>query len=228
MSHLMRGSSGEEVEKLQRKLSQLGYYRGKQDGLFGSKVHEAVTQFQTNYFVDGIVDEKTGEAIDRAIDSWSKTKMPRSVPVPQGISAIEDQFGKILFDEGQAGQVTIKNDFVQRVKLHDFPIVGRQYFHEGLISVLEGTLIMVEARGLDKEFCQFGTWSPRHKMHNPKLGLSTHSWAIAFDLNWATNPVGSKGNLSKELVATITSFGWNWGGSWTTPDPMHFQYCTGY
>lgn len=228
MSHLMRGSSGVEVEKLQRKLSQLGYFSGKMDGVFGTKVHDAVTAFQANYFVDGIVDEKTWEAIDRAVDAWSKTRMTRLLPVPQGISAIEDLFGRILFDEGQAGQVIIKNDFIQRVKLHDFPIVGRQYFHEALISVLEETLILVEARGLDKEFHQFGTWSPRHKMHNPKLGLSTHSWAIAFDLNWATNQVGTKGTLSEKLVSTITSFGWVWGGSWSTPDPMHFQYCAGY
>ena len=228
MSHLMRGVSGEEVEKLQRKLAQLGYYLGKPDGIFGTKVHEAVSKFQSVYFVDGIVNKVTEEAIDNAVQAWSKTKMTRSVPVPHGIAAIEDQFGKILFDEGQAGQVTIKNDFVQRVKLHDFPIVGRQYCHEKLVAVLEETLVAVEARGLDREIYQFGTWSPRHKMHDPTRGLSTHSWAIALDINWATNPVGSKGALSKALVATFTGFGWEWGGAWPVSDPMHFQYCTGY
>jgi len=77
---------------------------------------------------------------------------------------------------------------------------------------------------------QLGGFCPRHKMHDPKFGLSVHSWGAAVDINWDTNLV------SKSL---ITSFppgfpevfegaGWNWGGRWRqTKDSMHFQFTRG-
>lgn len=51
---LKKGSTGESVKWLQYKLNELGYSLII-DGIFGTKTEEAVRQFQTSAFVDGIV-----------------------------------------------------------------------------------------------------------------------------------------------------------------------------
>ncbi len=53
---LKKGSSGEKVEKLQERLSELGYYSGPIDGHFGDGTEEAFMLFQEvcGLYVDGI------------------------------------------------------------------------------------------------------------------------------------------------------------------------------
>ena len=41
-----RGSSGETVKKIQRRLSDWGYYSGAVDGVYGARTEEAVKKFQ--------------------------------------------------------------------------------------------------------------------------------------------------------------------------------------
>ena len=53
--------------------------------------------------------------------------------------------------------------------------------------------------------------------------LSIHSWACAIDLNAATNQLGKKPTLSKGFVKCFTDAGFEWGGTWSRPDGMHFQ-----
>lgn len=59
-----------------------------------------------------------------------------------------------------------------------------------------------------------------------KRGSSTpslHSWGVAIDVNAAWNKMGSQPTLSAEFVACFTDAGFDWGGTWKTPDGMHFQ-----
>ncbi len=60
--------------------------------------------------------------------------------------------------------------------------------------------------------------------------LSTHSWGCAIDLAPDLNWLGRKysenaGMMPKVAVKAFESRGWVWGGKWTRPDAMHFQYC---
>jgi hypothetical protein len=63
LSVLKRGSTGEQVELLQRKLILLGYDLGPKgaDGDFGTKTYNAVITFQKKYklTVDGLVGSQT-------------------------------------------------------------------------------------------------------------------------------------------------------------------------
>ena len=58
---LGKGSQGEEVKKLQRRLKELRYYQGEIDGQYGPQTAEAVSTFQrTNELeADGIVGDET-------------------------------------------------------------------------------------------------------------------------------------------------------------------------
>lgn len=225
---LKRGDRGEAVLKLQKNLEVLGFYKGLLDGDFGPKTAEAVLAYQTLYFADGIADDKTLSAIEAAVLAWGNLDFFRPFKTPNGLAEIENTFGRILFEESTDGAVLIKNDFAKNVSFDEYPVVGKQYFHVKLRESLLWVMKRVEARGLDREILQFGTWYPRHKLHNPKNSLSTHSWAIACDVNWATNPYGSKGTIDPKLVEIFKAAGFEWGGNWKIPDPMHFQWATGY
>lgn len=72
-----------------------------------------------------------------------------------------------------------------------------------------------------------GGYCPRHQRHNPKLPLSLHSYGVAVDFNWDTNPMGPTldSDLPPAFIANFKAHGWEWGGDWKgIKDPMHFQF----
>jgi hypothetical protein len=52
---------------------------------------------------------------------------------------------------------------------------------------------------------------------------SLHSWGIAVDINAATNAFGAEPQMCAAFVKCFTDAGFDWGGTWRTPDGMHFQ-----
>jgi hypothetical protein len=70
-----------------------------------------------------------------------------------------------------------------------------------------------------------GSFMPRHKLWNVKNGLSIHSYGLAIDINWDTNPVGKHGDMPDYVVKLFEKYGWSWGGHWKNPlDEMHMQF----
>ncbi|MEO1399893.1 MAG: peptidoglycan-binding protein [Cyanobacteria bacterium J06635_1] len=85
---------GERVIELQEQLSQLGYYSGKLDGIYGRLTRSAVTQFQQENGLrsDGIVGAKTQEALARQSTDVS-TPDTASTPVePSSEAATRPSF----------------------------------------------------------------------------------------------------------------------------------------
>ena len=71
---------------------------------------------------------------------------------------------------------------------------------------------------------QIHGWAPRRKMLSPRRSLSLHAWGLAIDINPLENPYGSKvHNVPQDFVDAMTGQGFVWGGTWKTPDPMHFE-----
>jgi hypothetical protein len=58
--------------------------------------------------------------------------------------------------------------------------------------------------------------------------LSMHGFGGALDFNAATNHLGTKGDMDPEVVVIVEAHGWEWGGRWKRPDPMHWQFARGY
>lgn len=52
---------------------------------------------------------------------------------------------------------------------------------------------------------------------------SLHSWGVAIDVNAAWNGFGKTPTLSAGFVKCFTDNGFDWGGTWSRPDGMHFQ-----
>lgn len=100
--------------------------------------------------------------------------------------------------------------------------------HRLLAQHFEGTL--KEAIGATGyKIKQLGGYCARHQRNDPALPLSLHSYGIAVDINWATNPMSRKliTDMPDEFVHIFEDSGWNWGGRWKFPDAMHFQYALG-
>lgn len=53
--------------------------------------------------------------------------------------------------------------------------------------------------------------------------MSLHSWGVAIDVNAAWNGLGKTPTLSAGFVKCFTDAGFDWGGTWTRKDGMHFQ-----
>lgn len=69
------------------------------------------------------------------------------------------------------------------------------------------------------------TWDGCFNIRN-KRGLnspSLHSWGIAVDVNAFENGLNQTPKLSQKFVECFTSSGFDWGGTWTRKDGMHFQ-----
>ncbi len=231
---LRKGCTGKDVVAVQRQLQQLGFLDPDVRGIgtFGPKTKQAVVDFQMAHFVDGIVDPVTQTSLDRAIEAKNALTGSTAVSIPKaphGLAEIKRVFGDFGYVSAAGGYVEIDEDWAKRNIIRKMlPVVGSQRIHVALVEVNERLFRAISDLGLDRHIDQFGCWCPRHKMHDPKRGLSTHSWAIAWDINWASNPVGRVGNQPAELVAVFEQHGFQWGGRWRNRDDMHFQFATGY
>jgi len=58
------------------------------------------------------------------------------------------------------------------------------------------------------------------------FGISTHSWGVTVDVNPAQNPYKKPlvTDIPKAIVGAFKRYGFKWGGDWSTPDSMHFQF----
>ena len=99
---------------------------------------------------------------------------------------------------------------------------NRLYCNKDVVKPLQQAFKNIIVRKLAY---QIETWDGCFNIRFSR-GLKTwslHSWAIAIDINAARNGLGQRPLMSKELVKCFTDAGFDWGGTWTRPDGMHFQ-----
>jgi hypothetical protein len=107
------------------------------------------------------------------------------------------------------------------------PILGNITCHRELFGPLSAAMDEIERRGLGDQIDPGdfgGCFSPRFLSQDEEAGLSHHSWGVAFDINVAENPFGSKATLDERIVDVLERWGFAWGGRWLVPDGMHFEY----
>lgn len=101
-------------------------------------------------------------------------------------------------------------------------IPKRIYCNKDLVKPLEMAFKNLISRGFVNEL---KTWDGCFNIRN-KRGLSSpslHSWGIAVDLNAFENGLNQIPKLSAGFVKCFTDAGFDWGGTWTRKDGMHFQ-----
>lgn len=101
--------------------------------------------------------------------------------------------------------------------------------HISVASSLGSVLAEIHDAGLWPEVRSYGgcyAW----RTQRGAMKLSTHSWAIAVDLDCADgrNRRGSEPVMHPAIVEAFDVAGWTWGGRFDIKDGMHWQACGGY
>ena len=117
---LKKGSKGDEVVTLQKKLKQWGYYSGAVDGVFGSGTEKAVKYFQqkNGLTADGIVGAKTAAALGMTLSGTASATDSASDRSVQLLAACI--YGESR-GEPYKGQVAVGAVILNRVKSSKFP-----------------------------------------------------------------------------------------------------------
>lgn len=130
------------------------------------------------------------------------------------------------------GDPTIVANELKYMNVWDVPahleigvIPKRLYCNKIIVAPLSQAFTNLIDREFVKELKTFdGCFNVRRKRGLKSLSL--HSWGIAVDVNAAWNGLGKEPTLSEGFIKCFTDAGFDWGGTWTRKDGMHFQLKT--
>jgi hypothetical protein len=109
----------------------------------------------------------------------------------------------------------------------EVPVFGTVRCHRAVVDALAGALAAVEEAGLGEALAEAGfdgCYVPRFTRSGGSL--SRHTWGIAFDAGFGSNPTGAAPGQDDRVVAALAEAGFTWGGTWLVPDPAHFEVVT--
>lgn len=155
------------------------------------------------------------------------------IPPPQTFAALIDMAPLPSFESDplRPGQVVLEETWVrENIVPVWIPLLGQRHVHK----LMAGPLYAAFAEIANSPYAdcikprQCGIFNPRRigwKEGNP---LSFHAIALGIDINWNENPFGTTKTAIRRdyvwVVQVMGKYGFYWGGSWKTPDDMHFQY----
>ena len=83
--------------------------------------------------------------------------------------------------------------------------------------------------GLHTEVTEYGgAFNFRAQRGSAGRKLSLHAFGAAVDLNPRTNRLGTTGDMHPGVVQLFEAHGFEWGGRYRRPDPMHFSFSRSY
>ncbi len=137
---------------------------------------------------------------------------------------VKEIFGDFQFSELDGTWIRIekkwRNENIQQKRM---PLLGLTVCHRLMWEPLEGALNQIIKEGLQKfifkdEFqTSGGCYAPRRISRFDAGGsISRHAWGIAIDIN-------TKSSYPPRIVEIFNDWGFAWGGTWTSPDEMHFE-----
>jgi hypothetical protein len=156
---------------------------------------------------------------------------PDSDPVLP-VALVKERFGEFAVAPDSGDEVQVDPDWRNTwIVTVDFPIVGETRCHRMVVPYIRAALSEVERSGLADAFDRAdfqiagGCYNPRfNRGADPGFSLSRHSWGIAVDFNPSTNPYGEEPTMPEEIIEIFQRWGFSWGGTWTVPDGMHFEW----
>ncbi|MEN6315954.1 MAG: spore cortex-lytic enzyme [Clostridiaceae bacterium] len=178
------GSSGDEVSKIQSRLSAWGYYTGDIDGLYGYLTYSAVKSFQTKngLTVDGIAGPETLAALG----------LPAGVTQPsQGAPSADSGdvqlLARLIHGEARGepyeGKVAVGAVVLNRTGDSRFPktIAGVIYQPGAFDAVYDGQInLSPDASSLNAARDAMNGWDPSYGCiyyYNPNTATSSWIWS---------------------------------------------------
>ncbi len=137
---------------------------------------------------------------------------------------VKEMFGDFQIKERDGTWITIDQTWKdENIETKRVPILGRITCHRLMWEPLLGALNQIIDEGLESGLSkeQFkssgGCYAPRRISRFDAGGsISRHAWGIAIDIN-------TKTGYKPRIVEIFNDWGYAWGGTWTSPDPMHFE-----
>lgn len=154
---------------------------------------------------------------------------------PHGLAELEDRYGRLLIDDDPRGGMRIISPIGWETKwmigLHQLPGLGSKglFVNRDMEEPLRRALASALVECPDYPIRTIGCWNVRYKRSAAKQ-VSVHAYGLAVDINADRNPMKSpiETDMPPLFVDCFTRDGFTWGGTFPTPDPMHFQLCSGY
>lgn len=148
------------------------------------------------------------------------------------VASVKARFGEFAIRDAGGDQVEIDPTWVEaNIVDVDLAPLGLFRCHRLVVPYLRGVVSELHRSSLiellDPADFQLagGCYNPRlNRGGDPGYSLSRHAWGIAIDLNPSTNPYGSVPTLPLAVVEAFRRWGFSWGGTWSTPDGMHFEW----
>ena len=137
---------------------------------------------------------------------------------------VKEMFGDFQIKERDGVWITTEPSWrEENIQQKRMPIIGLTVCHRLMWEPLEGALNQILAEGLEdtlsiEEFrTSGGCYAPRRINRFDAGGsISRHAWGIAIDIN-------TKSGYPPRVVEIFNDWGFAWGGTWTSPDEMHFE-----
>lgn len=175
-----------------------------------------------------------GTALDKTLPD---ARIAGLLPDPPSLLAADDPeqvgeasgslIGTMTFKILEDGFIKPNREWVNlNIATATVPIIGEITCHRLLIPQLSAALTEISEEGLAdliRPDDYGGCYVPRFIDRDPSLPLSMHAFGLAADFNVSTNLLGSQGDQDPRVVAIFEKWGFEWGGRWDRPDPMHFE-----
>ena len=189
----------------------LGIFRNIQAIIWDSKVNE-------NFFI-----ELHKNIEYRKVKFTYKNSSPnKNWILPNAL--VKEMFGDFQIKERDGVWITTEPEWrEENIQSKRMPILGITRCHRLMWEPLEGALNQILEEGLEGYLSieewrsSGGCYAPRRISRFDAGGsISRHAWGIAIDIN-------TKSGYPPRIVEIFNSWGFAWGGTWTSPDEMHFE-----
>ena len=137
---------------------------------------------------------------------------------------VKEMFGDFQIKERDGVWITTEPEWrEENIQNKRMPILGITRCHRLMWEPLEGALNQILEEGLE-EYLIIEEWKSSGGCYAPRRinrfdaggSISRHAWGIAIDIN-------TKSGYPPRVVEIFNDWGFAWGGTWTSPDEMHFE-----
>ena len=137
---------------------------------------------------------------------------------------VKEMFGDFQIKERDGVWITTELEWrEENIQNKRMPILGITRCHRLMWEPLEGALNQILQEGLE-EYLSIEEWRSSGGCYAPRRinrfdaggSISRHAWGIAIDIN-------TKSGYPPRVVEIFNDWGFAWGGTWTSPDEMHFE-----
>ena len=137
---------------------------------------------------------------------------------------VKEMFGDFQIKERDGVWITTELEWrEENIQNKRMPILGITRCHRLMWKPLEGALNQILQEGLE-EYLSIEEWRSSGGCYAPRRinrfdaggSISRHAWGIAIDIN-------TKSSYPPRVVEIFNDWGFAWGGTWTSPDEMHFE-----